>query len=1332
MALHRGFRAIILLTVVLALAAGFFIGAGPAPAAAEDRFRVLDISERTYEQGPAIAVILSEPLDPTVRHDEHLRISDPQQMLKSAWVLSEDGRVLYFPHVEPETEYSVSVLETLESARGEKLDQRYYQAVTTRRVTPGVSFASDGLILPEELADGLPVATVNVKTVDLEFFRINEKGLRWFVRWRNSTSRHDYGDINRAKEYGEFVFSGRFDLTAPANKRIVNHIPVKNIPQLQEPGVYFVVMRQPGEYDYDYQASYFIVTDIGLHARAYQDQTLFVTSSLKTGGPLAGVKLELFDQKVNTLWRGLTDEAGRAVYPQRLFSDKVSFLLAENEGRVAVLPLDTPALDLSEFDLGGRRNQARELFVYSPRDLYRPGETVVLSALARNYDGRPVKNLPLKAALYRPDGRKVRSFTWQPDMSIEGLEGYYQTRLALSGDSQTGRYRLELRDDPASAQPARVFHFQVEDFMPERMRLTLDSQQDRLMGQAPFQVDVLGEYLYGAPAAGNRLSGYVRVKAARQLFDKWAGYEFGQIKDERYREDWEFERRKLDEQGRTVVEIESRWHELVSPMSVMVTAELFETGGRPVTRAMERVYWPAKSLVGIRPEFEGDTVDEGLVGFEVIRAAPDGSLRPSEGLLITVIKEERDYYWEYSGSRGWRRRYSEKIYDYQTDTLALDGQKPGEYKIQLPSGRYVLSVRDPETGLISSVRFSVGWWWWYGDDARTAARPDKVELRPDRPSYQPGDVVKLQVTPPAAGDGLIMVEGDGVLWSQRVSVPAEGTVVEIPVSAAWDSHNLYVSAVIFRPGSAGDKITPNRAVGLVHLNLDRTARRLDVAIEAPEKVSPIGETAMPVSLKLAQGRPAGEPVFVTLAAVDVGILNITDFETPDPFAWFFEPRRYEVDAYDIYDKVIELMDGPTAGLRYGGGADMAPGGKRPETEVRLLTLFSGPVAFDADGNASVDLNLPADFNGLVRLMAVAFSPDSFGSAEAEVTVAAPIVTQMAMPRLLSPGDVSELALDVHNMSGQDRELEVTLTASHPLEVDQAPRTLSLKNQEKTTLRYPVRALGDFAAGTITMALKSEGIELTRDWKLPVRPGYPGLARKVRAVVRPGETFTLDPDLIDDLMPATIEADLKISTVLPLNVRQSMKDLIGYPHGCLEQTTSRAWPLLYATPDNLRRFNLPLIETPRTPGKAERRHRAHLAHAAQQGRFRFVEPEQFRRTLADRLRHRIPAAGQGPGVGSAGEHVEPGSQTAGLLRQPELAQQGRRPPESPGFRRPGVRRVRPGPGQPGALRQSADHVRSPFGSGRFGTGSDPLGRGPENHGRPTARRKSLQPRRAQTA
>src|SRR5690606_8421315 len=237
-----------------------------------------------------------------------------------------------------------------------------------------------------------------------------------------------------------------------------------------------------------------------------------------------------------------------------------------------------------------------------------------------------------------------------------------------------------------------------------------------------------------------------------------------------------------------------------------------------------------------------------------------------------------------------------------------------------------------QTGLVSSLRFWAGWSWQDNADGG-AVRPDQVKLALDKPAYAAGEVASVTVTPPAAGNGYLLVESsEGPLWWQEIEVPAEGKAFEIPVAKDWARHDLYISALVVRPGERKANVTPKRAVGLLHLPLERAPRKLALSLEAPEKMRPKQPLKVKVQARNADGS-VPEQVRVLVAAVDVGILNITEYPTPDPFAALFGRKAYGVDHLDVYGQLIEAVQGRLAKLAFGGDAALAKGGKDRKSVV---------------------------------------------------------------------------------------------------------------------------------------------------------------------------------------------------------------------------------------------------------------------------------------------------------------------------------------------------------------------------------------------------------------
>jgi uncharacterized protein YfaS (alpha-2-macroglobulin family) len=480
-------------------------------------------------------------------------------------------------------------------------------------------------------------------------------------------------------------------------------------------------------------------------------------------------------------------------------------------------------------------------------------------------------------------------------------------------------------------------------------------------------------------------------------------------------------------------------------------------------------------------------------------------------------------------------------------------------------GRYRLEIQDRDTNQTLRYRFYAG--WNAQSDETQGVRPDRVALKLDKQAYREGQTARLTITPPHQGEALITVDGMRTLWVRRMSISSDSATLDIPINREWKEHDLYVSVMVLRPGNAGDMVTPARALGLIHLPLERSERKLNVVVEAPQKMRP--DTTVQVKVRAPDVK--GQKALVTLSAVDVGILNITRFETPDPYGFFFGKLRYGADQHDVYGRLIEKMAGKKGQLRFGGDNAPSPTKGLPKI-VRLVDLFSGPVLMDERGEANIPLQVP-DFNGTLRLMAVVALPDRFGSKDAEMVVAAPLITELATPRFLSFGDKAVVALDLQNLSGVPQDLKVSIGAGDGLRIQDAERTQALKDQEKRTLRFPIEARTVPGVETISIKVAGKDINLERTFGLAIRPPTPQVQFTKRYTIKAGDSVDIQDAALSGLYPSSTLAHIVLSDKPPIDVRSAVQDLLQYPYGCGEQLTSTSYPHLFIDEDEARRFGL---------------------------------------------------------------------------------------------------------------------------------------------------------------
>lgn len=1134
---------------------------------------VIDLSELQLDGAAALVLTFNAPLDSKQDFAAHVHITDDKSgKVDGGWELAQNGKALRFRHPEPSRKLTVNVDAGLKAADGSTLSTPFNQTLTTRDIQPMVGFASRGSLLPLRLTQGLPVLALNVNNVDVDFFRVKSASLADFLAQWDYGNNMSYWESRDLLKNADLVYGARFDLNPARNTREKMQLPLGDVDALKQPGVYLAVMKQAGTYNYTQPATLFTLSDIGLSLHQFPEQLELFAQSLFNGAPLADVSVQLLDEKGKQLASGTSDSNGHLRLPANA---KGKLLLATQKGQTSLIDLNRPALDLAEFPIDGPQGYDKQFFVFGPRDLYRPGETVIVNALLRDGDGKPLPPQPVKADVVQPNGEVSQTFVWQPD------NGIYQHRFALPASAMTGEWTLRINS--GDNQP-RSWPFHVEDFLPERMALDLTNRAQPVAPDDDITFAVEGRYLYGAPAAGNELQGQLFLRPAREAVAALPGYQFGDITEELKRSLDDVDE-KLDERGKLQLNVESSWKESHSPLNLILQASLLETGGRPVTRRATQAIWPAPALPGIRPLFNSESVydyrsdryhdeptvaENSLAEFDVVYANPQGEKLAASDLDVRLIHERRDYYWSFSDSEGWQSRFDQK--DLQEEQQRITIAAGGSQKVSFPVewGTYRLEVHAGDN-IISSVRFQAGYGWQDNTNGTGALRPDQVKLKIDKTAYQAGDTAHVQVESPAAGKGYLMVESSsGTLWWKPLEVPVGGATIDVPISDSWKRHDLYLSAIVVRDGDKASGVTPKRAVGLLHLPMATEARRLSLALDAPDKIRP--EQTLKVKVKASrEGGALPQQVQVLLSAVDSGVLNITDYKTPNPWDAFFGRKRYNADQYDVFGQLIE-GGGKLAALRFGGDGDdadaLSRGGKKPITEVQIVAQQLQPVMLDANGEGTLELPIPA-FNGELRLMAQVWSADSFGSADRKLVVAAPLISELATPRFLASGDQSTLALDLTNLTDQPQTLKINVTASGQIALNgQIPASVQLAKGARTTLQIPVKAQGGFGEGDVQvkvsgMSLPGETLAASeRKWKIGVRPAYPAQTLSFDNVMQTGQSWQVMASAFNGLQQDTLSGQLSLSNRPPLNIASYISSLYAYPYGCLEQTASGIWPSVF--------------------------------------------------------------------------------------------------------------------------------------------------------------------------
>ncbi len=1072
--------------------------------------------------------------------------------------------------------YSVEVKQGLPSHNGQKaatLEENVSVTVEIPNAPEKVSFTGSGYVLMPSASAGagtedtiLPLNSVNVDAVRLRFFRISD---------RNIISQINRGDFEQnlngysadyiGDEIGAEIWSGILDIENTLNEPVKTGIPLSEMIDLDEPGI-FIITAEPNQSEEprwnDRATRWIVISDLGLTSfTGVGGLTMFV-SSLKNGQPVADVEVALMARNNRVLDSQQSDGAGRVDFDAGLLrgsggNQPVAVMLYGKDGDFSVMRLDGPALDLADRDITGREAPGPlDGFLWSDRGIYRPGENIHLAGVLRDSEGHAVSGIPGLLSIYRPDGQEFRRLPVEP-----GPSGIFSSELDLEATVQTGAWQAMFHVDPDQKALATL-DFLVEDFVPERLALDIEAPEVLRIGEVGT-LDVSGRFLFGAPAANLALNADLTVMQDPTPFPDWSDYQFGLLTDEWFPERFELDAPVTDSEGLAKLAFEvPETGDTSHNLKAVIRTSLSEPGGRATTRQSTIQIRNDRPSIGLaNPGRDGRVRSGGTVEVPLVALSGDGVRLTNYPLDWVLVREERHYDW-YRRNGDWRYSVTTTSHDVESGRIIVENGTD-TIAVAVDWGSYRLEVFDPSSGAASSVRFRAGW----RAGAGLGNRPTDVLTTLDKDTYRAGDVARLYIDPPYEGTALITVLDDLVLQAFRISVPSQGANVEVPIQEEWAGPGVYVAVNLIRPpgptnsNSPTVRFLPDRAIGTAWLALDRSDRELTVRIDAPDSIEPEQTVFIPVTV---DGIKSGEKVQLTVAAVDEGIHSIVGDQVPDPYTHFFGKRAFSIDIHDLYHKVLDGRFDVLGTIRAGGDA-RARQGVGPTTKAyETVSLFSGIVETDSDGKALVPFDIPS-FNGTLRLTAVAFSETRTGATSETFLVQSPLIAELSRPRFLAPGDVVDLTLELTNLKAPTGTYRANLSSSPELTVmNDGTGETHLDIGQQSSL--PIQILAQ-KAGTAELSLNlsgPEGFSHNLELRLPVREGKPAETLSLSATLTPGDPLVLSDNIWQDLDPETLQISGFVSAGANLDLTRLLDGLDRYPYGCLEQTISRATPLLYVS------------------------------------------------------------------------------------------------------------------------------------------------------------------------
>jgi len=907
-----------------------------------------------------------------------------------------------------------------------------------------------------------------------------------------------------------------------------------------------------------------LFTDLALIAKksAY-DHWHFFTLDIKDGSIKPNTEIELYNLQKMPIAKLVSNDQGYAEY---VGSQAPQFMVAKNSSGYSFMDFRTRddnrnALNMSNYDITGGYNGRPGAFIYSERDLYRPGDSIFLSVIfpAETEETSITKKLPAVVSIADPSGNTIYTHA-----IARNNKSIHTLRVPMSVTSITGKYEANCTIGQLKSQ----VDFSLETIKPNRMDVNLKLPTHTVIGKVVVPSPLSGRWLYGADASLLDASVEASIDVANLPLPKYLNYTFKNSVRSAKKDPEVIFKGKLNEKGSTTASLDFAKLQLNEPRSLKLSARIYEESGDYSTEVSLVDYYPYTTLPGICIKdinanniysYDGnEPLSIKLVNLDVNTKKP--SVSPTN-FKIDIYENNED---EWVDNQGYGDNYVNEtsnnlVYSTKKSTSAgistfvvnpLKELKFGGYY-----KKYIIEITD-ENNYVLSHKFSLNDYEstrdedFEGDNNQTGQKAAEVlsVISTNKPSYQVGETASVTFNAPETGTAIFTVERDRqVLTYSSYSCIKGSNTIKLPLTEEM-APNAYIMLHLVYPYEKLGNLLTNYNYGMVPIQVNNKASHLEPIIKAPEKAYLGTPVAIAVSEK------SGLEMEYTLAIVDEGLLNMTRFKTPEPFDYFYAKHPLNVSTIVNLDWLsgkdkgaIELPLAP-GGDGYLSSADMAALNVRFKSFVRFL----GPFKLKKGETAQHDI-ASDEFAGTVRVMVVAANKRNYGKAEAKVTFSSDLLVQGNAPRVLSPDDVASIPANLINL-GKLKNAQVSISVEGPATVNGAKTaSVTFSNTGRGLTEFTLKAAK--TTGQIKLKLTAQSGKFTHYWKaiIPVRYANPSTteSKLVELAAGKSQTITLQPFGL----PYTNTTALEVSSLPQISLAKHTEYLIGYPYGCMEQTIS---------------------------------------------------------------------------------------------------------------------------------------------------------------------------------
>jgi uncharacterized protein YfaS (alpha-2-macroglobulin family) len=899
-----------------------------------------------------------------------------------------------------------------------------------------------------------------------------------------------------------------------------------------------------------------IASNIGLIVKRGSDNNITIAvTNILTAEPMKGVGLELLDYQKQVIVKGTSDGDGMAI----LTTKRKPYLLVAKHGKErGYLKLDDgSSLPLSRFNVGGEEVQnGLKGFIYGERGVWRPGDSIFTTFILEDKQKTLPADHPVQFELFNPAGQLYKKIT-----RTSSVDGFYSFHTATETTSPTGNWSAKVTVGGAIFEKK----IKIETIMPNRLKLKLDfGGATELTKGNGASGKLSAQWLFGGAAQNLKAKVDAFLSSQQTAFPGFDGYEFDDPTLAFNTQAQTVFDSKLNENGtadiNTDINVEGQ---APGQLRANFVVKVFEAGGNFSLQQTAMDYNVYPGYVGLKApkgsDMSGMLVTDKDHVIDIVDVDTKGKLfAGTRKVELELYKIQWRWWWDNSGdemSNFTQDKYNKLV---RVGTVTLNNGR-GRYTLNIPQadwGRYLIRIKDPETGHSTGKIIYADWPNW-SERLQQSSPTDAAMLSftSDKTSYKVGDDATLTIPTGADGRALISFEnGTKVLKTTWIDTKKGETRYTFKVDEAM-APNVFVNVTLLQRHSQTKNDLPIRMYGAIPLTVDNPATTLKPVIDMSDKIRPETQSAITVS------EANGKAMTYTIALVDEGLLDITNYQTPNPHDAFYAREALGVKTWDLYDFVIGAFGGGLERILSIGG-DGTGGPKKNVTVNRFkpVVKFLGPFRLESGGSQTTKFTLP-QYVGSIKAVVIAGHDGAYGTAEKVVAVKKPLMILATLPRVLGPSEKVQLPVTVFAMENNIKQVTVQVQSN-------AFSNLTGNNTRVITFTKPGDQLVTFdldvrdfvGIGKVRITAKSGGESTAYDVELNVRNPNPPVTRVLEKELKPGETWTMPYTAIG--INGTNKATLEVASIPPLNLGKRLSYLITYPHGCVEQTTSSGFPQLY--------------------------------------------------------------------------------------------------------------------------------------------------------------------------